>query len=231
MLPRLLLQDDDDAEQPPRRRSRALLSEPSAPDTSSSSPGTAAAAAASAVHGISRSLAQTGFGAGGAVADDDDDDEDEPGGVFSKQLITQLPGVQIANSSAPRTVATGLGLFAARDISAGTIWNKADAEHSLVITRCARVWRVRVGVWGASWSLQAAECTRSAHGAAASAGLCSAAALASVTRPTCFEDETPATEAPQLQAVLSSKQVGRRRELGPKRQRCMLCGRPPHWPA
>jgi hypothetical protein len=46
--------------------------------------------------------------------------------------LVQLPGVQLRNSSLS---GGGLGLFAAADLPAGTVWNKADAEASLVITR------------------------------------------------------------------------------------------------
>jgi hypothetical protein len=48
--------------------------------------------------------------------------------------LVQLPGVHISRSAVPGAVG-GLGLFAAAGLPAGTVWNKADAETSLVITR------------------------------------------------------------------------------------------------
>jgi hypothetical protein len=54
-------------------------------------------------------------------------------------VLVQSLDVYIGNSSSSSSSSSrpggGLGVFAARDLPAGTVWNKEDAAHALTVTR------------------------------------------------------------------------------------------------
>lgn len=60
------------------------------------------------------------------------DDGEHPLEEWNRVAMVQLRDAYVANSSSPKG---GLGVFAARDLPVGTVWNKEDAMHSLAITR------------------------------------------------------------------------------------------------
>jgi hypothetical protein len=49
-----------------------------------------------------------------------------------RPVLVSSPDVYVSNSSSP---GGALGVFAARDLPAGTVWNKEDAAHALAVTR------------------------------------------------------------------------------------------------
>ncbi|KAF6250963.1 hypothetical protein COO60DRAFT_705304 [Scenedesmus sp. NREL 46B-D3] len=61
------------------------------------------------------------------AADDSRDHQD-----WTRAVLVQSPDVYTANGSSP---GGGLGVFAAQDLPAGTVWNKEDAAHALAVTR------------------------------------------------------------------------------------------------
>jgi hypothetical protein len=53
---------------------------------------------------------------------------------WNHAVLVQSLDVYVGSSSSSRP-GGGLGVFAARDLPAGTVWNKEDAAHSLAVTR------------------------------------------------------------------------------------------------
>jgi hypothetical protein len=51
-----------------------------------------------------------------------------------RAVLVQSPDTYVGSSSSSRP-GDGLGVFAARDLPAGTVWNTEDAAHTLAVTR------------------------------------------------------------------------------------------------
>ncbi|KAF6256325.1 hypothetical protein COO60DRAFT_1702394 [Scenedesmus sp. NREL 46B-D3] len=62
---------------------------------------------------------------------------------WNRAVLVQSLDAYVRSSSSP---GGGLGVFAARDLPAGTVWNKEDAAHALAVTR---------GQWSTLYRLEA----------------------------------------------------------------------------
>jgi hypothetical protein len=60
----------------------------------------------------------------------------QPQEEWNRAVLVQSLDVYIGNStSSSSRPGGGVGVFAARDLPAGTVWNKEDAAHALTVTR------------------------------------------------------------------------------------------------
>jgi hypothetical protein len=58
-----------------------------------------------------------------------------PHDEWNRAVLVQSLDIYVGPSSSSSRPGGGLGVFAARDLPAGTVWNKEDAAHSLAVTR------------------------------------------------------------------------------------------------
>jgi hypothetical protein len=64
-----------------------------------------------------------------------DDESREYYKEWLRAVLVTSPDTYVGSSSSSSRPGGGLGVFAARDLPAGTIWNKEDAAHTLAVSR------------------------------------------------------------------------------------------------